>query len=125
MGECAAAVAARQSGESRLDWCSMSGTTEVVGGQASRGGAGSRAGRAAALPERRFYTGMALAILATALVGWLLLTFSASATAVFVSTGVWYAGLAKPSWNPPGWIFGPAWPISYSLREIAFRQGCS
>ena len=61
----------------------------------------------------------------TALAGWLLLTFSASATAVFVSTGVWYATLAKPTWNPPGWIFGPAWPISYSLREIAFRQGCS
>ena len=38
-----------------------------------------------------------------ALAGWLLLTFSASATAVFVSTGGWYAGLAKPAWNPPGW----------------------
>lgn len=60
-----------------------------------------------------------------ALAGWLLLTFSASATAVFVSTGGWYAGLAKPAWNPPGWIFGPVWTITYSLREIAFRQGCS
>ena len=38
----------------------------------------------------------------TALAGWLLLTFSASATAVFVSTGDWYAALAKPTWNPPG-----------------------
>ena len=37
-----------------------------------------------------------------ALVGWLLLTYSASATAVFVSTGDWYAALAKPTWNPPG-----------------------
>ncbi len=59
-----------------------------------------------------------------ALAGWLLLTYSASATAVFVSTGGWYAGLAKPTWNPPGRVFGPAWTITYSLREIAFRQGC-
>ena len=60
----------------------------------------------------------------TALAGWLLLTFSASATAVFVSAGGWYAGLAKPTWNPPGRVFGPAWTISYSLRKMAFRQGC-
>ena len=40
------------------------------------------------------------------LAGWLLLTYSASATVVFVSTDDWYAGLAKPTWNPPGWIFG-------------------
>ena len=60
-----------------------------------------------------------------ALAGWLLLTYSASATAVFVSTGGWYSGLAKPTWNPPGWIFGPVWSISYSLRENIFRQGCN
>lgn len=47
-----------------------------------------------------------------ALAGWLFLTYSASATAVFVSTGGRYAGLAKPAWNPPGWIFGPAWKIT-------------
>ncbi|MCU0766839.1 MAG: hypothetical protein MUE39_05590 [Gammaproteobacteria bacterium] len=47
----------------------MSGTTEGIAGQASRDGAGGRAGRAAARPEHRFYTGMALAILATVLVG--------------------------------------------------------
>lgn len=54
-----------------------------------------------------------------ALAGWLLLTYSASATAVFVSTGGWYAELAKPAWNPPGWIFGPAWTLLYALMAIA------
>ena len=54
-----------------------------------------------------------------ALAGWLLLTFSASATAVFVSTGGWYAGLAKPAWNPPGWLFGPVWTVLYALMAVA------
>jgi hypothetical protein len=35
------------------------------------------------------------------LVGWLVLCFAASGTAIFVSTGGWYADLHKPSWNPP------------------------
>lgn len=51
--------------------------------------------------------------------GWLLLVFCASATAVFVSTGGWYAGLGKPAWNPPGWIFGPVWTILYGMMAVA------
>lgn len=54
-----------------------------------------------------------------ALTGWLLLTFSASATAVFVSTGGWYAALAKPIWNPPGWLFGPVWTVLYAMMAVA------
>ncbi len=50
-----------------------------------------------------------------ALVCWLLLTFSASATAVFIATDGWYATLAKPTWNQPDWLLGPAWLITYSL----------
>jgi benzodiazapine receptor len=41
----------------------------------------------------------------------------------------WYTALAKPSWTPPGWIFGPVWTVLYALMAMAgwmvWREGRS
>ena len=31
----------------------------------------------------------------------------------------WYDGLEKAPWNPPGWVFGPAWTVFYVLMAVA------
>lgn len=33
--------------------------------------------------------------------------------------GSWYHGLAKPAWQPPDWLFGPAWTILLGLAAWA------
>ncbi|MEM1433666.1 MAG: TspO/MBR family protein [Pseudomonadota bacterium] len=33
--------------------------------------------------------------------------------------GPWYRQLRKPWWNPPDWLFGPAWTLIYALCAYA------
>jgi tryptophan-rich sensory protein len=54
-----------------------------------------------------------------ALVGFILITFCAPLVGMFSLPGAWYAALTKPSWNPPAWIFGPAWTLLYTLMAVA------
>ena len=57
-----------------------------------------------------------------ALALFLLATFAAAAlgsAATFPSVNTWYLTLVKPSWTPPGWLFGPVWTILYVAMSIA------
>jgi tryptophan-rich sensory protein len=48
---------------------------------------------------------------------------SATALAAFgamtTDIGSWYFSLRKPSWQPPDWLFGPAWTLIFALAALA------
>lgn len=56
---------------------------------------------------------------AIGLAGWLVVTFAAAWIGSRYMPGAWYASLAKPSWNPPNYLFGPVWSVLYVLMAAA------
>jgi len=63
------------------------------------------------------------------LVGWLLLSFAASAIGAVASVqaATFYQELTQPSWAPPSSVFGPVWSVLYALMAISawlvWREG--
>jgi len=55
------------------------------------------------------------------LVGWLVVSFAASAIGAVASIQAksFYSQLIRPDWAPPSGIFGPVWTILYALMGIA------
>ena len=58
-------------------------------------------------------TGVAVIVAATALVG----VLGGLVTAPAVDG--WYRDLAKPTWTPPDWVFGPVWAALYAMMAVA------
>lgn len=54
-----------------------------------------------------------ISVLACELIGLLSTPFT------IASIPAWYAGLIKPSFSPPNWIFAPVWTILYFLIGIS------
>jgi tryptophan-rich sensory protein len=53
------------------------------------------------------------------LVAALAATLVAGLGTTMTDLGPWYQGLRKPSWQPPDWLFGPAWTIIFACAAWA------
>jgi len=58
---------------------------------------------------------------ALGLVGWLCVSFAASAVGAVASMQArsFYGQLVQPAWAPPGAVFGPVWTLLYATMGIA------
>jgi len=54
-----------------------------------------------------------------ALFGWLGACFATAWVGSRFEPGPWYFQLQKPSWTPPGYLFGPVWTFLYATMGVA------
>jgi tryptophan-rich sensory protein len=47
------------------------------------------------------------------------INFAAALSGAIFSPDAWYRALNKPSWQPPDWLFPPAWAVLYLLIAFA------
>ena len=55
------------------------------------------------------------------LVGWLLASLATGVAGALATRHArdFYAGLVRPAWAPPGWVFGPVWTTLYLLMGVS------
>ncbi|HEY0328177.1 MAG TPA: TspO/MBR family protein [Rhodopseudomonas sp.] len=61
--------------------------------------------------RKRFWTPVLIAAAAATCIG--------TVGGLLTNTGIWYQALVKPSWQPPDWLFGPAWTLIFALAAIS------
>jgi translocator protein len=66
--------------------------------------------RSGLIPEARLIAVAVIPVVAAPLIGQL---------ATFPNLEPWYAGLVKPAFNPPNWVFAPVWTTLYVLMAFA------
>ena len=52
---------------------------------------------------------------------WLALVFAVAAIGAVasMSAATFYAQMLRPSWAPPGWLFGPVWSLLYAMMGLS------
>jgi len=55
------------------------------------------------------------------LIGWLLVSLATGGVGALATRHAreFYASLVKPTWAPPGWVFGPVWTALYLMMGVA------
>ena len=74
--------------------------------------AGPPASASSEAPIPRLLSGVTLVVWVLAIV------VAGVAAGLLFPPGDWYQQLAKPTWNPPSWLFGPVWMVLYILLGV-------